>query len=155
MRARAPPRRARAALRRLPAHAPRLPPRVATAVGRSFKSQAKPIGGVRIGALETSTQAATAAVSLQDRKNYAGKALGSNASEWARTTASFGRIVGDAPWHGDGFPPGEEGARIRRAAAADTRPIVMRALERERLECARANRPAQARGNVHGYAPPM
>jgi len=120
-----------------------------------FKSQAAPIGGVRVGALESSAQAAASSFTLQDRKNYAGKALGTNASEWARTTASFGRTVGDAPWHGDGYPPGEAGERMRLAAHLDSRPIVLQQDAREKLEAARQRRPAQAMGNVHGYAPPM
>jgi len=120
-----------------------------------FKSAAKPIGGLRVGAVESSAQAAANSFSLQDRKQYAGRSLHTNASEWARTTASFGRIVGDAPWHGDGFPPGAHGDTLRLAARKDTRPIVMTALAREKLERARLNRPERAKGNVYGYAHPV
>jgi len=107
---------------------------------------------VRVGVLESAAQAMNKSFTLQDRKNYSGRALGTNASEWARTTASFGRIVGDAPWHGDGMPPGAQGDMILLAAHASTRPILMTQLQQDKLEGARARRPAQAKGNVHGYA---
>jgi hypothetical protein len=117
-----------------------------------FKSQAKPMGGLRVGALESSAQAAGNSFNLQDRKNYAGRALSTNASEWARTTASFGRTVGDRPWHGDEMPPGERGERIRLAAHLDTRPIVLTQIQAQKLADSRQRRPDRARGNVYGYA---
>mmetsp|Transcript_18773 Transcript_18773/g.50451 ORF Transcript_18773/g.50451 Transcript_18773/m.50451 type:complete len:431 (+) Transcript_18773:63-1355(+) len=120
-----------------------------------FKSAVKPIGGLRVGKLQSAAQEAANAFDMQDRDKYAGRSLHTNASEWARTTASFGRIVGDAPWHGDGLPEGELGDTIRLAANKDSRPVVMTQLQIEKLERAKRNRPPHARGNVYGYAQPI